>query len=103
MSTNHISEITKKYLDKTGLSQRKFAARLVEGFYYELSHSAVNYWRSGHSIPQTDLLCYVLVSYKDWRFDFALESLGAKFPEVWGLDNGGIWKVARSLDHTNQN
>lgn len=92
-----VANVTLKYLDHTELSLRGFAdaltAQLRNG---TLSHNAVLRWRDGQSEPDTDFLCLCLIRYRDWRFDWALESLAAKRPEIWGPD-GGIWTVAQHI------
>lgn len=95
-----ISEITQRYLDKTGMTLRKFADELCQGLTLDqdvcVSHVTVINWRTGRTEPGTDFLTLVLMNHRDWRFDFALECLMAKHPEVWG-PNGGIWQVAKLL------
>lgn len=93
-----IADVTLRYLETTGLPLRKFAQALAVGLRDEtLSHNAVLRWRDGLSEPGTDFLCLCLIRYRDWRFDFALECLGAKRPEVWGIPGGGLWPVAKRI------
>lgn len=96
--TEQVSDIVIRYLESTGLTLRQFANNLAHQLRDEtLSHSAVLRWRDGVSEPDTDFLCLCLMAYRDWRFDFALECLAAKRPEVWAIPSGGIWPVASNV------
>jgi hypothetical protein len=102
-----ISDITKNYLDKTGMTLRRFADELCSGLSYDgdinVSHVTVINWRDGKTEPGTDFLTLVLLRNHDWKADFALECLAAKRPEVWGPD-GGIWQIVKripvAVEHT---
>lgn len=93
-----VSEVIDKYLQKTKISYREFSGALNESLVNaSVTHVTVSNWKSGVYEPGTDFLVLMLLKYRDWRFDFALECLAAKEPDVWGVPNGGIWKVARKL------
>jgi len=96
------AHVTQKYLEETGLALRGFADALMEKLIGDddmtLSHQSVMNWRDGKMEPSTDLLTLILLSYCDWRFDFALACLGVKRPEVWGQD-GGIWEIKAKAEN----
>lgn len=93
-----VQDVVIRYMERTGLTLRKFADALALQIREEtLSHSAVLRWRDGRSEPDTDFLCRCLLAYRDWRFDFALDCLAAKRPEIWGVPDGGIWPVAHGI------
>jgi hypothetical protein len=99
-----VKEVVQKYLTVTGMTLRAFADALTCGLSHDgdtgPSHATVINWRDGKTEPPTDLLTLILLRWRDWRFDFALECLATKRPEVWG-ENGGIWRVARELRREN--
>jgi hypothetical protein len=101
MMDMQVKEVVGKYLIQSGLSLRGFAAALTERIQGEVSHPTVISWRDGKSEPSSNILALILIRYRDWRFDFALEALEAKAPEIWGRDDGGIWQVARDLEGKN--
>jgi hypothetical protein len=92
---NKFSNIVNHYLDEQGLTLRAFADELNEKMGEKnISHVSIANWREGRYEPSTDFLVLLILKYRDWRFDFALECLAAKDPEVWGTE-GAIWKVRR--------
>ena len=94
-----VQDVVQRYLENAGVSLRKFAEALTESVRFDgLSHNAVMLWRDGISEPDTDFLCLMLLAYKDWRFDFALECLAAKRPEIWGVPEGEIWSIACEIE-----
>ena len=96
------AQIVRNYLEATGLTLRGFAEALTEKLMGDddttLSHQSVMNWRDGKMEPSTDFLTLILLSYRDWRFDFALSCLGVKRPEVWGQD-GGIWEIKAKAEN----
>lgn len=87
--------ILRKSIDRSNLTQREFADALNERLNGDkVTHTTVNYWLKGKTIPSTDFLTLVLIRYHDWRFDLALALLAAKKPEVWG-EGGGIWAICK--------
>ncbi len=95
-----VNMIVSKYLDLNNFSLREFAAALNERLTANSSvtHVSVANWRDGKFEPATDFLCLLVMRYRDWRFQFALECLAAKHPDVWGYPNGGIWLAGREID-----
>jgi hypothetical protein len=92
-----MKEIVSRYMDQQGMTLRGFAEALSERLPgEEIGHSTVVNWREGKTAPTTDFLVTVLMRYRDWRFDFALECLAEKRPEVWG-PQGEIWQAVRDI------
>jgi hypothetical protein len=93
------AKVVEKYLGQTHLTLRKFADELCQGLTDDddvtLTHSTILNWREGRTVPGTDLLTLILLRHNDWRFNFALECLVTKRPEVWSAD--GIWKLAAEM------
>jgi hypothetical protein len=84
------ADIVFTYLIKTELSERAFAEALTEKLAnVRISNTSVNNWRRGKTEPETDFLLTCLVSYQDWRRDFAEACLIVKLPHVFLKDADG--------------
>lgn len=92
-----VAQVVEKYMAETGLTLRAFAEALTESVQTDLTHSSVYFWKTGQVEPNTDFLILLLLHYRDWRFDFALECLEAKKPDVWG-PAGRIWNVRKEVN-----
>lgn len=87
-----IESIISKVMSERDLTLRSLADALNEKLDGQaITHGAISHWISGRSLPGTDLLVTMLLRYRDWRFDLALDLLQAKRPDIWGPD--GIWAV----------
>ena len=97
--SDQIVKITEFYQAKTGLTLRGFAESLNEKLVdTSVSHVSVGNWQRNQAEPATDFLTLVVMRYRDWRFDWALDCLAAKLPEVWGVPGGGVWAAAQELE-----
>lgn len=72
-----IGEIVNKYLQSEKLNLREMAEAL------NVSHPTIINWRDGKTEPDTDLLIQLLVSFEDWRNDFAVEILQVRYPDLF--------------------
>ena len=92
-----IQEIVWNYLDETRLAPSAFAAALAEKIpSADLSKAVIALWATGACEPRADLLTLFMLRYRDWRFDFGLACLSAKYPEIWG-ENSAVWKRVSDL------
>jgi len=79
-----VGKAVKKYRDQKAFSQSAFARKLCEKLPgTELTRQAISNWERGAQTPDYMFLVAVLMSYGDWRHDFALECLQVMRPEVW--------------------
>ena len=96
METENIGEVVVKYLDQQKLTLRGFADAISEATGLNLSHVTIINWRNANTIPETDLMISLLIHSRDWRFDFAMDVLRAKRPDIWG-DTGELRKAMENL------
>ena len=96
-------KIVEKYKNQIGLNNAQMADQLSDGLEMinPIKRQTVYSWNKGISDPSTDFLVLVLIKYRDWRFDFALDCLSAKDPWVWGED-GRFWEVNRAVKKRGQ-
>ena len=79
-----ISKVIKKYRNQQSITQEGFANRLCEGIPgVDLTKQAISNWERDAQTPDYMFMISVLMSYRDWRHDFALECLQVMRPEVW--------------------
>lgn len=78
-----VSEVVRQYQQALGITLEQMAEKLTESIEWELTRQAIHSWRRGTSEPKTDLLLQVLVTYEDWRQDFARDCLRAKNPIIF--------------------
>jgi transcriptional regulator with XRE-family HTH domain len=79
-----LSLIVKKTRTQQHLTQDGFAEALCEQLPgVNLTKQAISNWERGAQTPDYMFLIAVLMTYKDWRFDFAHQCLQALRPRVW--------------------
>ncbi len=83
--------ITREYRQRLGLTYRGFAEAMQEHLVnIGISHQSVVNWEKGITDPGTDFLLVCLVTYRDWRAQWAMDCLCAKLPEVFERDGNNI-------------
>ena len=83
-NTMEVKDQVTQYQEWSGLTLRGFVATLTESVKMDdLSHVALQYWKDGKTVPETDFLIQCLIAYDDWRAMFAYDMLRAKLPEVF--------------------
>lgn len=83
-----ISKIVSKYRNERKKSQDAFAQSLCEKLPgVDLTRQAISNWERGSQTPDYMFLIAVLMTYRDWRHDFACECLKVLRPAVWGDSN----------------
>lgn len=88
MDDSTIQSVTKKYLESTGLTYRGFAQALNESLRdTNVSHQSISNWEKAKNEPETDFLLVCMVTYSDWRMQFAIDMLCAKLPRVFQHGN----------------
>lgn len=86
-----MQSVIRRYMKAGGLTQEMFANGLNEKLInMNVSRASVSYWLNGKYEPETDLLFELLRVYGDWRRQFAIDALGAKFPEIF---KSGIMRI----------
>ncbi len=79
-----ISKVAKKIRNQQQMTQEAFAESLCEKLPgVELTKQAISNWERGAQTPDYMFLVAVLMTYGDWRHDFAHECLQVLRPEVW--------------------
>lgn len=79
-----INEIVKKHRKQQKLSQEAFGQSLCERLLgVELTRQAISNWERGAQTPDYMFLVAMVMTYRDWRFDFALACLQVLRPKVW--------------------
>ena len=79
-----IEKIVAKYRKEINKSQEAFAQSLCERLPgVDLTRQAISNWERGSQTPDYMFLIAVLMTYGDWRHDFAYECLQVLRPAVW--------------------
>lgn len=79
-----ISNLVKKYRKQKEKTQEEFAQSLCERLPgVDLTKQAISNWERGSQTPDYMFLIAVLMTYRDWRHDFAFECLQVLRPAVW--------------------
>ena len=79
-----IDNVVRKYRKQAKISQGEFAQKVCEQIPgVEFTRQAISNWERGAQTPDYMFLVAVLMTYRDWRHDFALECLQVMRPEVW--------------------
>ncbi len=82
---SQVGPVIRRYQRVRQLSDKQLIQALLEKIPDEtISTRSMTYWKVGERRPSTAFLVQVLMKYKDWRFDFALDCLAIKHPDVYG-------------------